>query len=168
MILCSVFRIFDYTISLGITVVFLLIFERSIITKIDYSLLLTFVGFFILTNNLAQVEVISSFLERMLETSFSVYVSGISISQIISNVPASLLLSGFTSQAESLLLGVNVGGLGSLIASLASVISYKLYNASQEKQEKGKRSYLSVFTFWNAVFIIVLLPLVWLLKILFI
>lgn len=168
MILCSVFRIFDYTISLGITVVFLLIFERSIITKIDYSLLLTFVGFFIFTNNLAQVEVISSFLERMLETSFSVYVSGISISQIISNVPASLLLSGFTSQAESLLLGVNVGGLGSLIASLASVISYKLYNASQEKQEKGKRSYLSVFTFWNAVFIIVLLPLVWLLKILFI
>jgi len=164
-ILLSVFRIFDYTISLGVTLLFLLIFERCIITKIDYSLLFTFIGFFIFTKNLAQVEVISSFLEKMLETSFSVYVTGISISQIISNVPAALLLSSFTSHSESLLLGVNVGGLGSLIASLASVISYKLHSASQETQEKGKKSYVSVFTFWNVVFIVVLFPLVWLLKI---
>lgn len=164
-ILLSVFRIIDFKLSLVVTVIYLLIFERSVILRIDYSLLLTFVGFFIFTENLSHVEAISVFLGSMLETSFSVYISGIGVSQIISNVPAALLLSGFTDQAESLLLGVNVGGLGTLIASLASVISYKLYSASSEPKETGTKSYMVVFTFWNAALLIILIPLVWILRV---
>ncbi len=166
-ILLSVFRIIDYKVSLVTTAVYLLICERTLFTKIDYSLLFTFIGFFIFTKNLSQISAISSFLRKMLGTEFSVYLSGIGVSQVISNVPAALLLSGFTSYSESLLLGVNTGGLGTLIASLASVISYKLYTADQALHPavKSKHSYLAAFTFLNIIFLILLIPLVWVLKI---
>ena len=74
-------------------------------------------------------------------------------SQIISNVPAAILLSGFTTDYRALLLGTNIGGLGTLIASLASLISYKLY---VETKGAKKGSYLLQFTLWNVLFLIVL------------
>lgn len=163
-ILLSVFRVLDYRISLIVTVLYLLICERSIFSKIDYSLLCTFIGFFIFTEHMSRIEAVSSLLKRVLETDFSVYVSGIGISQIISNVPAALLLSGFTGSSESLLLGVNVGGLGTLIASLASVISYKLFTADQSLQKQEPSPFLAQFMLYNAVFLVILIPLVWLLK----
>lgn len=165
-ILLSVFRIIDYRMSLIITIAFLFLCERDLFKKVDYSLLFTFIGFFIFTDNIAQVEVISLFIESILQSNLSVYIAGISISQIISNVPAALLLSGFTEQAESLLLGVNVGGLGTLVASLASVISYKLYTTDNGFKDitKGKNSYIRVFVLLNILFLVILVPLVWFLK----
>ena len=78
--------------------------------------------------------------------------------QFISNVPSAILLSQFTSDYHSLLLGVNIGGVGTLIASLASLISYRCYTGT-EKAEKGK--YLLSFTLYNLLFLAVLLPAGW-------
>jgi len=86
-------------------------------------------------------------------------------SQVISNVPAALLLAGFTSFSEPLLLAVNVGGLGTLIASLASVISYKLYNSWKDEQPSTpeKVSYMAVFTVYNLIFLVLIGTVAWLL-----
>ena len=80
-------------------------------------------------------------------------IAGVLCSQFISNVPAAMLLSGFASDKPALLTGVNLGGLGTLIASLASLISFK-YFASAFPQQKGR--YLRAFTFWNLLFLLVL------------
>lgn len=108
---------------LGIVCLFLLLADRDIFRKIDYALLGTFIGFFIFVGNIGRVEAFRQVLERMLEGR-EMFVSA-ACSQIISNVPAALLLSGFTEQWESLIVGTNLGGLGTLIASMASLISYK-------------------------------------------
>ena len=75
-------------------------------------------------------------------------------SQIISNVPAAILISHFTDNAKELILGVNIGGIGTLISSLASLISYKLYTKKKNKIEK--KVYLKLFIYWNALFLLVL------------
>lgn len=84
---------------------------------------------------------------------------GFASSQVISNVPAAILLSGFTTEYPALLQGVNIGGLGTLIASLASLISYKFYVQESEKNETAgtKGQYFRYFTVWNVIFAIVLL-----------
>ena len=84
---------------------------------------------------------------------------GFASSQVISNVPAAILLSGFTTEYPALLRGVNIGGLGTLIASLASLISYKFYVQESEKNETAgtKGQYFRYFTVWNVIFAIVLL-----------
>ena len=84
------------------------------------------------------------------------YITGIAASQVISNVPAALLLSGFTDNGAMLLLAVNVGGLGTLIASMASVISFKLYSAEEHD------NYFTVFTAYNVVLLAVLGVIVYL------
>ena len=92
----------------------------------------------------------------MLSTPLKTYITGILTSQVISNVPAALLLSGFTGNGDMLLLGVNVGGLGTLIASMASVISFKIYNTSAEAQTPQGKKYFGVFTLYNVVLLIIL------------
>lgn len=125
--------------------------DYKILFRADYILLLTFIGFFIFTGNMGNIAVISSFLEGML-TGREFPIS-IALSQVISNVPATLMLSGFTTDYRSLLLGVNIGGLGTLIASMASLISYKAYSR-EYKENSGK--YLLIFTAVNIAFLIVL------------
>ena len=125
--------------------------DFKILLRADYILLLTFIGFFIFTGNMGNIKAISSFFEEMLVgREFPIAVA---LSQIISNVPATLMLSGFTSNYKSLLIGANVGGLGTLIASMASLISYKAY--SKEYREKSGK-YLLTFTAVNIAFLIVL------------
>lgn len=80
--------------------------------------------------------------------------TGAVVSQVISNVPAAMLLSGFTDNYRGLLYGVNIGGLGTLIASMTSLISYKLYSALPFSQ-KGK--YIKCFTAVNVIMLIILL-----------
>ncbi len=125
--------------------------DFKILLRADYILLLTFIGFFIFTGNMGNIEAISSFFESVL--SGKEFAISIALSQVISNVPATLMLSGFTTNYKALLLGVNIGGLGTLIASMASLISYKAY--SKEYREKNGK-YLMVFTAVNVVFLIVL------------
>lgn len=148
----GVFRvapIIPVTIILALCV---LIFDRRLFLEVDYSLLVTFVGFFIFVGNLSEMEVVKHYLSGILAKG-ALMISVLS-SQIISNVPAAVLLSGFTSDYKELLLGVNVGGLGTLIASLASVISYKLYTKVHQGQSK---KYLKVFTYFNLAFLVVLM-----------
>ena len=126
--------------------------DRRLLGKIDYSLLLTFIGFFIFIGNMSRVEAINSFLSRIIDgNEFAVSVGA---SQVISNVPAALLLSGFSDNYEKLILGTDIGGLGTLIASMASLISFKCI--SKERPDVKKRYFL-LFTVSNIVFLAVLI-----------
>jgi Na+/H+ antiporter NhaD/arsenite permease-like protein len=156
--LLAVFRVIDYRIALVVTVAAVAVFSRRLFLSVDYTLLVTFIGFFIFTGTLTAVPSVCGFLDRILKSPDSVYLTGILASQIISNVPAALLLSGFTRNAQELLLGVNVGGLGTLIASLASVISYRLFRS--ENVDSGNAGYFRIFTVYNFVFLIIIAGIV--------
>lgn len=145
--LLSVFRVLPYEILVAIVLVALLIFDRKCIAKIDYSLLFTFVFLFIFIGNLGNIEAISNWLMNIVEG--NEVIVGILSSQVFSNVPACVLLSGFTTNANDLLVGVNLGGLGTLIASMASLISYKFI----QKEDVSTGKYLLVFTALNLLFL---------------
>lgn len=140
----AVSGVLNYIICLVLVIAALLIFDRKIIPKVDYSLLLTFVGFFIFVGNMGRVPFINEMIANLISGKEIVFSA--LISQIISNVPAALLLTGFTDNMSALLIGVNIGGLGTLIASMASLISYK-YVASFLPDKKGK--YLLAFSLVN-------------------
>jgi hypothetical protein len=153
-ILC-VLRIVDYRIMLGIAIVGVILWDYKILAKADYMLLLTFVAFFVFVGNVKQIPAVNDFVKKLIED--NVILASIGISQVISNVPAAVLLSGFTDSGKELLCGVNIGGLGTLIASMASLISYKAYAALNFSK---KFKYLLVFTMVNIVFLLVMLALV--------
>ena len=115
-------------------------------------LLITFVCFFVVSENLGRVEGIRNFLQMLLNR--GTLVTAVGTSQIISNVPAAVLLSGFTDQWRELLAGVNIGGLGTLIASMANLISYKIL---VREHDEFKIKYLVVFTVLNVILLIILL-----------
>ena len=116
--------------------------------KVDYFLLLTFIGFYIFIGNISSLEVVSNFMKDILSTDTSTYVLGIVTSQVISNVPAAILLSSFTDSFKELLLAVNLGGMGTIIASMASLISFKLYVKEYQGETK---QYFKVFTVYNLI-----------------
>ena len=159
--LFTVFHLVDYKITLIITIVVIAVCNFKLFIKIDYSLLFTFAGFFIFMGTISTVESFSNFLKAVLDNPLKTYIAGILTSQIISNVPSSLLLSGFTSNGKELLLSVNVGGLGTLIASMASVISFKLYNNSENSN--GKTFFLK-FTGYNFSLLIILALIIWFIR----
>ncbi len=149
--LACVLRLLDYRITFILVLSVIFLFDRSILKRIDYCLLLTFICFFIFVGNIGQIEVIKDFLAELI-TGRELFVAILS-SQIISNVPAAALLSAFTSQYKAILLGTDIGGLGTLIASLASLISYKFY-CRTEDAKPGR--YLLLFTGYNLAFLFVL------------
>ena len=150
--LLTVARVIPCGVSLGVTVAALLLVDRDIFLRVDYSLLLTFVGFFVFIGNVGRLPVFSQMLQRVV--SGNEILAGVAASQIISNVPAALLLSGFTENLLALVIGVNLGGLGTLIASMASLISYKLI----VREDGGmKGAYFRYFTAANVSFLIILL-----------
>lgn len=153
-ILCllTVANIIDIRILTLIIVLFTLIYNRSSLKDIDYSLLFTFIAFFIFIGNMGRIPEFKGFIENILNTN-EVIVSILS-SQIISNVPAALLLSGFTDKWELLIIGVNLGGLGTLIASMASLISYKQV---AKEAPTLKKKYFKLFTVTNIIMLIILL-----------
>ena len=149
--LLCVLKVLNILALTAIVFVFLLVFDRGIFKNIDYSLLGTFIGFFIFIGNMGRIEAFNHFIKTILE-GHEVYVSILS-SQVISNVPAALLLSGFTDNWPALIIGTNLGGLGTLIASMASLISYKQI-ARQYSALRGK--YLLYFTGANIIMLGVL------------
>ena len=150
--LLAVADVIHFAVAAGAAVAVLLIADRRLLGKIDFSLLLTFIGFFIFIGNMSRVEAINSFLSRIIDgNEFAVSVGA---SQVISNVPAALLLSGFSDNYEKLILGTDIGGLGTLIASMASLISFKCI--SKERPDVKKRYFL-LFTVSNIVFLAVLI-----------
>lgn len=150
----SVARVLDWRVLMGVVLAAVLIENRRLLLMVDYSLLFTFVFFFVFIGNVGSLPEVRGFLEeavrgREVET-------GILASQVVSNVPAALLLSHFTSAGTKLLVGVNLGGLGTLIASMASLITYKFY-AAYKGAQKGR--YFLEFTLWNVVFLAALYAL---------
>ena len=152
--LLSVARVLDWRVLLVAVLAVVVLENYRLLRMVDYSLLLTFVFFFVFIGNVGSLADVREFLEnavggREVET-------GILASQVISNVPAALLLSKFTTDGTGLLIGVNLGGLGTLIASMASLITYRLYAAS-DRALKGR--YFAEFTLWNLVFLAALYTL---------
>lgn len=153
--LLTVFHVMPYGVPLAVTIGGALFVHPQILKKVDYTLLLTFISFFLFIGNMGRIPAVSGWLAQILngkELLVSFFCS-----QVISNVPAAVLLSGFTTQWEKLLLGVNIGGLGTLIASMASLISYKLY-VKEVPEKKGE--YFRIFTMMNVGFAVILLAMV--------
>lgn len=150
--LLVVANVLDYRVVLAGVVIYLLLRERKIFARIDYSLLLTFVGFFVFIGNMGRVPAFRDLLQSVMEG--NEVLTAVISSQVISNVPAALLLSGFTENVEALILGTNLGGLGTLIASMASLISYKYI---VKENRCGKGTYFVYFTVANILFLVLLL-----------
>lgn len=156
--LLAVAHVLPWEGVLGVVLAAVLLTDRTILKKVDYALLLTFAGFFIFIGNMGRIPFFRDFLQEAVRGR-EVF-AAIAASQAISNVPAALLLSGFTDHYERLIVGVNLGGLGTLIASMASLISYK-YVAKEESHRKG--AYMAVFTVSNICFLaaLVIFHVVW-------
>ncbi len=147
-----VFRFIPYYIGLAVIFTVLLFADKKALAKVDYPLLLTFVFFFVFAGNMARIAPVREFLTSLLEKNTLLF-STLSC-QFISNVPSAILLSQFTNDYRSLLVGVNIGGTGTLIASLASLITFREYT----KHNKGKAlSYLAKFSAFNFAFLAILL-----------
>ena len=149
-ILC-VFRFIPYQTALIIIPVVILIMDRRALLDVDYGLLLTFVFFFIFSGNMSRIDAVRDIFVFLLDKS-TLLVSALSC-QFISNVPTAILLSRFTDNYKELLLGVNVGGCGTIISSLASLITFREY-AQHNKGKSGK--YLLVFSAFNFTFLIIM------------
>ena len=167
--LLSVFRILSWQLLLLIVLVSCMGIkafckEKYLPLEADFGLLLTFVAFFIFIGNMGRIYVVREVLSRVLNGR-ELLISFL-CSQMISNVPAAILLSGFTQEYRGLLQGVNIGGLGTLIASLASLISYKFFAAeSEQTPAAGTRGrYMLTFTIWNVGMALVLLAAAFLLN----
>ena len=132
--------------ALGVTLAAVLLLNWRLLLAADYSLLLTFIGFFIFIGNISHTSIAAYLQSSLLGTGTGTYLAALLSSQFISNVPAAMLLAGLTQEADALLLGVNIGGLGTMIASMASVISYKLFVAEQPTLA-GR--YLRTFLYYN-------------------
>ena len=146
-----VFRAIPYWIGLIVIPLVLIFMDRKALKMVDYPLLLTFVFFFIFSGNLARVDAVRNLFSKLLEKSTLLF--SVASCQVISNVPSAILLSQFTENYRQLLLGVNIGGVGTLIASLASLITFREYT----KQNKGKTGYyIALFTAFNFAFLILL------------
>lgn len=129
-----------------IVTLFVLLIDWKILKKVDYCLLATFAGFFVFVGNITRIESITNVVEKLI--SKSEFFLTLFTCQVISNVPTAVMLSGFTKNSYDMLLATNIGGLGTLIASLASLISFKLY-AKSENSDKLK--FLGIFTVYNIV-----------------
>ena len=139
-----VFRGVPYWIGLIVITSVLSFADRDALKKVDYPLLLTFVFFFIFAGNMARIDVVINTFSYLLEKSTLLF--SVASCQVISNVPSAILLSQFTDNYADLLVGVNIGGAGTLIASLASLITYREYTKHCPKKTV---SYIKKFTAFN-------------------
>ena len=157
--LLAVVRVLPYGVAFAAVLVCVLFADPHTLRAVDYSLLLTFVAFFIFIGNLGRIPAFSGWLQEFL-TGREVLVAVLA-SQVTSNVPAALLLSGFTAETQALIIGTNLGGLGTLIASMASLISYRQI---ARELPQGKKQYFGLFTLSNLIFLALLLGVWFLLR----
>jgi len=127
-------------------------------SNVNYTLLAIFAAFFVIVGNISEWPLMNQLVNQLISSNFSTYLGGILLSQFISNVPTTILISPFTSNIESLLLGVNIGGLGTLIASLTNLIGYNVFRTLKKDRSWD---YLKLFTLVNGIFLIILAILLW-------
>ena len=156
-----VFRGIPYWIGLLVIPAVLIFMDRKALKMVDYPLLLTFVFFFIFAGNMARIEPVRNFFSMLLEKSTLIF--SVASCQVISNVPSAILLSQFTDNYRELLLGVNIGGAGTLIASLASLITFSQFHS----HNPGKTgAYIKLFCAFNFACLILLTGFAFWLKLL--
>jgi Na+/H+ antiporter NhaD/arsenite permease-like protein len=144
-------------IVLSVILVVVALMDYRILCKPDYSLLLTFIFLFVFIGNIKRIPAINAWLYSIIHG--HELLTAVLASQFISNVPAAILLSGFTDHMPALIIGSNLGGLGTIIASMASLISFKYYGAINHN---NNTAYLGVFTVLNLIFLALLLLLFYL------
>ena len=157
--LLAVFGVIPPLAAAAAVAVLMLFADKKALVQVDYSLLLTFAAFFVFTGNLGRIEQLEQLLRSVAEKSAAL--TAVAASQIIRNVPAAVLLSGFTNDIKGLIVGCDIGGLGTLIASMASLISFKFLGA--EYPEKRGR-FVLWFTVSNAAVLALLLALYFLIE----
>ena len=150
--LLTVFRVVPYPVTTVLIVAILAAMDRKLLKEIDFILLITFVCFFVVSENLGRIDAVRSFLQTLL--GHSTLLTAVGASQVISNVPAAVLLSAFTDQWHELLAGVNIGGLGTPVASLASLITMKIYTGWPNS---NVMKFLGVFTLANVIGLVLML-----------
>lgn len=160
--IAAVLHLLPKLLALGITLAVVVLLNYRLLFAVDCSLLVTFVGFFIFIGNISHTSIVAYLQGSLLGTATGTYFAALVSSQFISNVPAAMLLAGLTQEADALLLGVNIGGLGTMIASMASVISYKLF-AKERPQQAGR--YVKMFLYYNFAGLALLGGAVWLVMI---
>ncbi len=154
-----VFRSVPYKIGLVVIPLVILFADRKAFKMVDYPLLLTFVFFFVFSGNMARIEIVRDFFSVLLQKSTLLW--SIFSCQVISNVPSAILLSQFTSNYQDLLVGVNIGGVGTLISSLASLITFREYVRHNPTKTKY---YISLFSAFNFAFLFILTALMIIIK----
>lgn len=140
-VLLGIFRVLPIMYAIVMGTVALIALESKLLLKVDYYLLGTFVCFFIAIDNISRIPFIVTFISGLVNGEMQVFFAALLSSQFISNVPCAVLFSGFTQAFKPLLLGVSVGGLGTLVASLANLISYKLYIKTYPTSDYRKHFY---------------------------
>ena len=162
LVIASVFRLVPYPVALVAVIAALALLDRLALRATDFGLLLTFACFFVFAGNMARIPAVEAVLSQAMQQSALLVSAG--TSQIISNVPAAVLLSHFATDYHALLVGVNIGGAGTLVASLASLITlnhFRIVRASfpgrPELARHTSRTFLAQFTLYNGVFLVILL-----------
>jgi len=153
-VVLSVLRIVDYRMVTILVVAVMLVLDRHLLLRVDYCLLGTFICFFIAIDNLSHFQALSAWLQDGLATASSSFFGSVLLSQFISNVPCAILIANYSQQWPAVLLGVNVGGMGTLIASMASVIAYRYY-----VREYKRNGYLGEFIGYSLLSLAVFLPI---------
>lgn len=153
LVILGIFSVIPIWLMLIIASSLIFSINSNLFKKIDYKLLFTFICFFIAVGDLGRSEIIRNFFENLGTSKLGVYMSGLGLSQIISNVPATILLAPFTKLFYPLFLGVNIGGLGTLIASLANLLAFRQLN---QKNNKLNTNYFKVFFLLNFISLLIL------------
>ena len=154
--LLIVFRLIPYWVGLIVIPIILFFADKKAFTEVDYGLLSTFALFFVFSGNMARIPAVQDFVGNLLGR--SPLLVSIGSCQVISNVPSAILLSRFTGNYKELLLGVNIGGTGTLISSLASLITFSHYRTLRPGHTK---KYLALFAVMNLLFLVVMTVMAW-------
>ena len=150
--LLAVAGIVDVRIVLAVVIATVALTDAEQLRRVDFALLLTFVALFVFVGNMVRIPLVHDAVAGLVGQ--NAVIAAVGASQVVSNVPAAVLLSGFTSQWDALIVGTNLGGLGTLIASMASLITFKAISIGRVG---AKMRYLKVFTLVNVVFLVALL-----------
>lgn len=151
--LLGIFSIIPLEFTLMITIIIAGLIDIKSIAKVDYGLLITFVFFFLIVGNLSQNTFLIRKISQLVTSPFKVYLTGMGLSQVISNVPSAILLAKFTNNVPALFLGVNIGGLGTLVASLANLITLKQL---MNYRRQDVKAFTKIFLLINVIGLIIL------------
>ena len=138
LVFASVFGVIPAWAAAGIVILLAIAFDPKILKHVDYGIVFTFLAFFIIVSDIQQIPVIVRVLSQIERDPISVYLTSIVVSQGISNVPATVLVAQFTNHIPALFYGTNVGGLGTMIASLCNLLAFKQFRIYSSKDARKK------------------------------